>query len=189
MTTAPAEPCKSCGLPTTAKSGYCKRTKTCDAARHRAEYTAEKGFAKYKPDEPRYRCFDCGNYLKLGTSLAIPLCPDCQLHPRLLSRRVAKAEAMLAYGDGCCACCGETNLDFLTLDHVNGDGAQKRADGALTGATSYSWLKRRAFPDRDQFQVLCFNCNCAKGVRGGCPCATYRRSPRDFLAPGQLPLF
>jgi hypothetical protein len=187
----PTQPCQNCGLPTTAKSGYCKRTKTCDAARHRAEYTPEKGFRKHKPDEPRRRCVNCGNYLDLRTHEAVALCGNCQVHPHVLVRRVAKAEAMLAYGDGCCACCGEDNLDFLTLDHINGDGSadRGRGRGGNGGSSLYVKLRTRRFPDKDRYQVLCFNCNCAKGTKRNCPCLFYRRSPRDFLAPGQLSLF
>lgn len=94
---------------------------------------------------------------------------------------------MEAYG-GVCACCGEDNLDFLTLDHVNGDGAAERLDRGGKGG-EYARLRSQGFPGKDRYQVLCWNCNCAKGVRDACPCRTYRRNVTEILQPGQLPLF
>ena len=97
---------------------------------------------------------------------------------------------MAAYGSQC-VCCGEDNLDFLTIDHVNGDGAADRRDRKHQGggATFYAWLKARGFPDKNLYQVLCFNCNCAKGTKNACPCRKYRFSASDILVPGQLSLF
>ncbi len=71
-----------------------------------------------------------------------------------------------------CACCGIRGLDFLTLDHINNDGAKQRLQtlGAknMGGMHTYSWLKKRGFPQG--FQVLCWNCNAAKHInKGTCP--------------------
>lgn len=176
---APAsQPCRSCGVPTTAKSGYCKRTKTCDAARHRTQCV---------PDENRRRCFACGKLLDLRTPVAVALCSSCQDSAETHLKRRKKAEVMAAYG-GACTCCGEDNLDFLTIDHVNGDGGPERENHG-GGSTFYAWLRARGYPDRDRYQVLCFNCNCAKGAKRECPCRTRKFSAFDILAPGQLALF
>ena len=77
------------------------------------------------------------------------------------------------YGDAC-ACCGETEPMFLSLDHTNNDGAEHRRelgyDGNGKGASSatLSWLKRNNYPEG--FQVLCMNCNHGKARNGGvCP--------------------
>lgn|SRR5678815_1543951 len=70
-----------------------------------------------------------------------------------------------------CACCGEATEQFLTIDHINGDGAAHRRDiaqGRHPGAGNlYWWLRKNDFPPG--FQVLCFNCNCAIGIHGTCP--------------------
>jgi hypothetical protein len=97
---------------------------------------------------------------------------------------------MLAYG-GACACCGEDNIDFLTLDHVNGDGKADREARKMDGggASFYAWLKARNFPDKDRYQVLCANCNGAKGTKTACPCRTSRVSVFSVEIPGQFPLF
>lgn len=70
-------------------------------------------------------------------------------------------------GEPRCACCSELHIDFLTIDHVNGGGNEHRRHENISGSTSfYRWLRDRGFPDG--FQVLCWNCNCAKRD-GICP--------------------
>jgi len=76
-------------------------------------------------------------------------------------------EVIAAYGGPICACCGETEPKFLTIDHINNDGHLHRKQG--NGATNlYNHLKARKFPPG--FQVLCMNCNFGKARNGGiCP--------------------
>ena len=72
------------------------------------------------------------------------------------------------YG-GKCICCGEFTFEFLTIDHINNDGAEKRkTTNQGTGGKLYRWLIRHGFP-KEGYQLLCFNCNCAKGFYGCCP--------------------
>lgn len=68
-----------------------------------------------------------------------------------------------------CACCGERGVDFLTLDHVHGRGKAHRRELGRTGNALYQYLVSHDFPTDVEFQVLCFNCNCAKGFVGKCP--------------------
>ncbi len=64
-----------------------------------------------------------------------------------------------------CACCGETEMSFLTIDHINDDGAIHR-QGA--GKDLYRWLIKNSYPE--QFQTLCRNCNFGKYINDGtCP--------------------
>jgi hypothetical protein len=81
-------------------------------------------------------------------------------------QRRLKCEVVAAYG-GVCACCGEAEIVFLTIDHINGDGARHRREIGLGGYRFYGWLKRNHFPEG--FQVLCYNCNCAKSTQAYCP--------------------
>jgi len=78
-------------------------------------------------------------------------------------RRLRQA-ALGAYG-GACTCCGEATYEWLTIDHVNGDGAEHRRE--IGRGNLYRWLKRHDYPDG--FRVLCWNCNCARGYYGFCP--------------------
>ena len=82
--------------------------------------------------------------------------------------------AVAAYG-GRCACCGEDTFEFLTIDHVNNDGAAHRRQVGIKGSTAtYYWLRDNGYP-KDGFQLLCMNCNCAKQWSGECPHQTHRR--------------
>jgi hypothetical protein len=76
-----------------------------------------------------------------------------------------RAEVIAGYG-GRCACCGEEQPEFLTLDHVDGGGAaERRKHGPRVHLLA---AKREGFPDR--FQVLCWNCNSARHLNDGvCP--------------------
>jgi hypothetical protein len=65
-----------------------------------------------------------------------------------------------------CSCCGETIFDFLTIDHIKGNGTLHR-EKVGRGTQFFYWLKRNNFPEG--YKVLCYNCNCAKGHLGFCP--------------------
>lgn len=95
-------------------------------------------------------------------------------------KRRLKAQVFDAYGGPKCVCCGEETQDFLSIDHINDDGADHRRElkekhGYIMDM--YRWLKNHNFPEG--FQVLCFNCNFAKGHFGICPHEVERR--RDGL--------
>jgi hypothetical protein len=88
------------------------------------------------------------------------------------ARAKLKAEVFSHYGDRC-ACCGEVDPRFLTLDHVNGNGRAHRKSLGKNGVNPSSYavfydIKKQGFPPG--FQVLCFNCNCGRQQNGGvCP--------------------
>ena len=84
-------------------------------------------------------------------------------------RDAVRDEAYKAYGGYICACCGESEPKFLSIDHVNNDGAKhKRENRIRTGEQMYRWLKRSGYPDG--FQILCMNCNWGKRSNNGvCP--------------------
>jgi hypothetical protein len=62
-----------------------------------------------------------------------------------------------------CACCRESHIEFLTIDHINNDGAEHRKE---VGHVLYFWLINNNYPEG--FQVLCYNCNMCKGYYGEC---------------------
>lgn len=82
------------------------------------------------------------------------------------SRRKLRLLVLSKYGNKC-SCCKDKNEEFLTLDHINGDGAihRKRIRGS---SNLYSDIKRMEFP-RDKFRILCFNCHISHTHRGYCP--------------------
>ena len=79
-----------------------------------------------------------------------------------------RLQCLVAYSDGKieCNCCKEKTLQFLSIDHIEGKGNIHRKETG-GGSTTYRWLIKNNFPDG--FQVLCHNCNLAKGFYGVCP--------------------
>ena len=75
-----------------------------------------------------------------------------------------RLEAIKHYG-GVCVCCGEKQIEFLCIDHINGGGNQHRK--IMTTKSIGEWLCANKYPKG--FQVLCFNCNSAKSIYGKCP--------------------
>lgn len=104
-------------------------------------------------------------------------CDKCLAAQRVTGIR-RKADVIAAYGGKCqCSGCEVTEPKFLTIDHIFDDGAEERrrlfreSRTALkkigSGHSFYCYLKRRGYP-KDRYQLLCMNCNFAKG-QGGCP--------------------
>ena len=86
----------------------------------------------------------------------------------LVYGRKLRNDVLAAYG-GACACCGDTTPEFLGVDHVNNDGEKHRRELKGYGRSIYRWLAMNGFPQDGRFQLLCHNCNMAKGLYGGCP--------------------
>lgn len=130
--------------------------------------------AKYSdvPDG-QFRCSKCKNnfplsenrikskrrreHHKYGTCYS---CHRTQNHELIIRRR----HIVFNHYGYKCACCGESEFYFLSIDHINGGGSQHRRD--IKGPL-YLWLIRNNFPSG--FQTLCYNCNLAKGHHGFCP--------------------
>lgn len=93
---------------------------------------------------------------------------ECEKSARISA--TVREQVFAAYGGYQCACCGETERLFLSIDHVANDGGEMRRNGThgTSGTAFYQWLKKNNFPDG--FQVLCLNCNIGKHRNGGiCP--------------------
>lgn len=140
--------------------------------------------------EYRVRWDEIGLCTRCGTHPSIPgqkRCESClakakanwarhseALKPiRQQKHQALKLEVMNAYGGAVCACCGDIHLEFLSINHINGDGSQHRREMGWKnrlgngGGNIYGWLKARQFPPG--FNVLCMNCNFALGHAGYCP--------------------
>lgn len=118
-------------------------------------------------------CHNCNTTKSLygGCPHDPTFCRPDPVSPKAKARRERavrlRAEALAAYGNKC-ACCGEDRLPFLAIDHLNGGGAaHKRSLGIGCAVDFYRWLRVNEFPSG--FQVLCHNCNMAKGFYGKCP--------------------
>lgn len=98
---------------------------------------------------------------------------DNHEHVKEVSRiwwRSIREEVLVAYGGKrpICRCCKESTKEFLAIDHKNGGGSKHLKELKLRGSGFYRWLKQNGFPKKD-FQILCHNCNFAKGRYGQCP--------------------
>ena len=91
--------------------------------------------------------------------------PDKVRKNQLASETRVKEKFLAIYGN-ICACCGEFDKRFLTLDHVNGGGTKVRKQNR-----SRLFCHRQALKlvDKQKYQTLCFNCNQAKHIYKECP--------------------
>jgi hypothetical protein len=82
-----------------------------------------------------------------------------------------------------CACCGQSERDFLTIDHVDGGANKISRELAIPrgGSELYRWLARNNFPSG--FAVLCANCNSSKGKHGMC---VHKQVKPDGIGSGEL---
>ncbi len=154
--------CAWCGRKSGRSRIYCKR------CAKRAEIR-KQGLVKLRTD--RGLCAKCGKVS------ATRVCEDCRKKAREYKQKEhakIRAQTYAAYGNKC-ACCGESNPLFLTIDHVYNDGAKQRRSltkhRKIGGQTLdfYRWLKRQGFP-KDRYQLLCANCNMGKHRNSGkCP--------------------
>jgi hypothetical protein len=85
------------------------------------------------------------------------------------SKQKLRQEVLSHYAKGeiQCACCGEKHQEFLTIDHMNNEGAKHRRSDSEVRNSFYCWLKKKGFPEG--YQILCFNCNWAKAHWEICP--------------------
>lgn len=82
-----------------------------------------------------------------------------------------RMDVLIAYSKGKleCNCCGEREIKFLTIDHINNNGAihRRTISKHRNGGAWLTKLRTANYPPG--FQVLCYNCNCSKGRYGKCP--------------------
>lgn len=87
-------------------------------------------------------------------------CKSCIAQKHIdLKRRFVKG-----YG-GKCSCCGESRIEFLSMEHKDKSGMKHRAERQVQGA----WRDaiNAGFPDT--YTVLCYNCNQAETHGRICP--------------------
>lgn len=116
-------------------------------------------------------CASCGASFSISAlkpAHKFPYCPPCQSAKMTARNRAIRAEVLGYYSGGPprCACCGTDTFDLLSIDHLNGGGEAHRKEVG-GGTRLYRWLRKSGYPQ--EFQVLCFNCNLAKGFYGSCP--------------------
>ncbi len=113
-------------------------------------------------DGQRRRCFHClleksiglftrDAYKKSGRK---SICKHCSSFQRAI-----KKNRVIASLGGRCACCGDMELWHLEVDHIDGNGTNKRSSGEDIQIYDKIWIGSRSTED---LQALCANCNMAK---------------------------
>lgn len=115
-------------------------------------------------------CRSCNGIMNSDTALPSHLkksygkCKSCQnKQKRALSKKLKK-EAIRLLG-GKCACCGIIDIDKLSIDHLYG-GGRKEVKNLQREGVFRKIIKNEN--RNDEYQCLCFNCNCSKGFWGVC---------------------
>jgi hypothetical protein len=95
-------------------------------------------------------------------------CKACHSSNAKTKLDAVKSEVFEHYGSRC-NCCKEVGIEFLTVDHIDNDGNKhlNRSGRRYKGNQLYAWLRRNSYPSG--FQILCYNCNCAKNFYKVCP--------------------
>lgn len=74
---------------------------------------------------------------------------------------------------GPCACCGESTREFMSVDHIKGNGGYHRSKEGWKGGGKaiLIGLRKAGWPEdaKKEYRLLCFNCNFAIGHHGYCP--------------------
>lgn len=83
-----------------------------------------------------------------------------------ISYYTRQKDKLFAFYGPFCNCCGETNRVFLTIDHVNNDGNLERKKYKTTSQLCKKIIDA-GFPNT--YQILCYNCNNGKRLKGICP--------------------
>lgn len=135
--------------------------------------------AERRPDgtfrRKSHHCLECLAKIRKHNSERTNIAVLPREHINKVQRQITvrcKQEVFQHYGNSC-ACCGETGFLFLSMDHVENDGAEHRRKiwGSPVrgcGYAMYSWLRRNNYPAG--FQILCGTCQQGKKMNGGvCP--------------------
>ncbi len=132
-------------------------------------------------------CWNCDKLPEIGFS-------RCQYHRKaanivMRNKRYSwKKEIYDHYGNRC-NCCGETEVHFLSIDHINNDGYKQRAyrngkRGYWSSYRVYEYIIKNNFPT--DLQLLCMNCNYGKKQnKGVCPHQTMVNKSTESTGNGQ----
>ena len=138
-----------------------KRCATCKQMKPLKEFHS---FSRSKPDWYKSYCIPCEREYMIAWDKK-------NLHRSNASHKKTRDRlrdmVLNGYGHKC-ACCGESRMEFLAIDHKNNDGNhERRKMGTNYLIKTRRKIVRENFPDT--YQLLCHNCNCAKGFFGYCP--------------------
>lgn len=118
---------------------------------------------RYNINKAAGKCSECGN--ELGSKSKFR-CDRCYNEHIIKNKEYWHRDRIIVlkhYG-GKCICCGEDNLEFLEIDHINNNGAEHRK---LVGRHMYQWIIKNNYPT--DLRILCAGCNYARFKFNICP--------------------
>jgi hypothetical protein len=82
-----------------------------------------------------------------------------------INSEALKKGVLTHYGGGKCVCvkCGQSDIDCLSLDHINNDGHHRTSKHRVGGHILYRKLMNQGYPAG--YQTLCMSCNFAKSLK------------------------
>lgn len=155
--------------------------------------TSQRTATKRNQRESAGLCPECGERPPTEGKRCCKPCRDCRREWWRRSKYRSRYEqiraqdrcAVVRHYGGRCRCCGETQTEFLAIDHIAGNGNAERRELGRAGSSFFRWLIQQGFPHG--YQVLCHNCNMGKAHNGGaCP---HHRAPVSPPVEATLPLF
>lgn len=163
--------CKKCGIDKQPNAFYSDKQKT-DGKTSYCKSCINEVQAKSR-DNPQY-IYRFNEYQKEWQRSYRKTAKHKEWRARALEIQSKKAKELkqkivLHYG-GSCACCGISEICFLSIDHINNDGYKEKGTrkNRVSGYLLYKKIIKENYPDT--LQILCFNCNLAKQHnRGVCP--------------------
>ncbi len=128
-------------------------------------------------------CKNCGSELDVPGRKACSGCLDKFRSAGKRAHLALKRRCFELLGGCFCRCCGEDEIDFLSVDHVNNDGGKHRREHGWRagGMHLYRRLLKREF-SADGLQVLCLNCQMSKRISGICKHQLKADKPFVFVA-------
>lgn len=163
--------CRKCGADVDTSRAECARRKWCYQCTYQYHLEYRKArLEKFAANARAYRKRHGEVYRERMRIRGRELYWENPQHYRdkaIVCRKALRDLVFNAYGGYVCKCCGETTPEFLTLDHINNDGAEHRKIIGSGGNNLLQWLKKNSFPPG--FQVLCWNCQWGKNLSGICP--------------------
>lgn len=109
------------------------------------------------PEGFRVLCHNC--------NLSLGIYGYCPHKTEIRNEIDKKRTIVLKYYGNKCECCGESNIEFLAVDHKKGDGADEKRRG-IEGHRLIGHIIKNNFPNK--YRILCHNCNTSCGVNGVC---------------------
>jgi hypothetical protein len=103
----------------------------------------------------------CWNHNCGQSRLYLDLPPDKQSPTQKYQTKLWK-KALAFFGP---CHCGESDLKFLTISHINNNGAELRKEGEQHGWLLLSKFNKSKWPEslKEDYRIECFNHNCSRG--------------------------